>query len=199
MAVPEDFDLYFASFSKNTRQNINKSRNRLKKEDVTTELQIITEPKDIKAGVALYGEIESRSWKNSLGTAVNLNNEQGEFYVAMLEAFALLKRAQIWCFKFNDQVVAVDLCIVHNDTVTILKTTFDETYARYSPSLLLKMDAYKGLSEQGTIKNIEYYGKAMDWHRRLKCEERQLFHITWAKNQRLYRALNWLKNRIIKK
>ncbi|REL31126.1 GNAT family N-acetyltransferase [Thalassotalea euphylliae] len=198
LKVPEDFDAYFASLSKNTRQNINKAKNRLNREGVTIELSIVTKPEQIKTYIAHYGELESKGWKSSLGTAVNVDNEQGTFYVDMMTSFAEQGLAQIWCYKFNDDIVAVDLCIVHGDTVTILKTTFDEGFARYSPALLMKVDAYKAMSEQGKIKRIEYYGKVMDWHRRLICDERALFHVTWAKNQALYRSLNWLKNKISK-
>ncbi|REL25217.1 GNAT family N-acetyltransferase [Thalassotalea euphylliae] len=198
LRVPEDFDAYFASLSKNTRQNINKAKNRLNKEGVAIELSIVTQPEQIKAHIAQYGELESKGWKSSLGTAVDIANEQGAFYVEMMTSFAEQGLAQIWCYKFNGAIVAVDLCIVHDDTITILKTTFDENFARYSPALLMKVDAYKAMSEQGNIKRIEYYGKVMDWHRRLACEERALFHVTWAKNQTLYRSLNWLKNKINK-
>ncbi|WP_286264227.1 GNAT family N-acetyltransferase [Thalassotalea atypica] len=198
LAIPDDFDQYFSSFSKNTRQNINKSRNRLKKEGIETNLVVVTDPKAIVGAIEKYGEIESKSWKNSLGTAVNINNEQGQFYSNMLTAFAREGQAQVWCYQFNEQLVAVDLCVVHGSTITILKTTFDEAFARYSPSLLLKMDAYKALSKQGTIKHIEYFGKVMDWHRRLKCDERQLFHITWAKSQNVYRLMSWIKQKIKK-
>ena len=199
LVLPTDFDSYFASLSKNTRQNVNKAKNRLKKEELTISLEIITAPNEMQDYVALYGELESKGWKNDLGTAVNINNEQGRFYVDMLESMAKKGQAQVWCYRFGDHLVAIDLCIVHQQTLTILKTTFDENFARYSPALLLKLDAYKALSEQGIIKRIEYYGKVMDWHKRLTCEQREIFHITWAKNQAIYRALTWLKQKLINK
>lgn len=198
LSVPADFEQYFASFSKNTRQNINKAKNRLKKEGVDIRLDIITAPEQITEFVKTYGEIESKSWKSALGTAVNLANEQGQFYQQMLQQFALSQQAQIWCYRFDEQVVAVDLCVVHQETITILKTTFDQEFARYSPALIMKVDAYQQMSEQGGIKQIEYYGKVMDWHRRLKCEEREIFHVTWCKYPAIYRLLTKLKAKLKK-
>lgn len=194
--IPQDFEQYFASFSKNTRQNVNKAKNRLKKEGVERTLLIIDKPVEMAKYVALYGELESKGWKNALGTAVHADNEQGQFYIDMLTSMAEQGNAQIWCYQFDDKIVAIDLCVIHQKTLTILKTTFDEEYARYSPALLLKLDAYKAFSEQGTISRIEYYGKVMDWHRRLTCQERPLFHVTWARSQGVYRLLNWLKQKI---
>ncbi|WP_448212549.1 GNAT family N-acetyltransferase [Colwellia sp. MEBiC06753] len=195
--VPSNFDDYFASLSKNTRQNINKAKNRLAKEEVAISLTVVTKAEEMAQCVTQYGELESKSWKNNLGTAVSIDNEQGRFYLDLLQSFAQQQCAQVWCYRFNDTLVAIDLCIVHGETLTILKTTFDETYARYSPALLLKVDAYQWLSSEQHIKRIEYFGKVMDWHKRLQCEQRALFHITYAKSQGIYRTINWLKNKLV--
>ena len=46
--LPSDFTAYFASLSKNARQNFNKARNRLAKLDITTKLEIVTDKDEIK-------------------------------------------------------------------------------------------------------------------------------------------------------
>jgi len=193
LAVPTNFDEYFASFSKNTRQNFNKARNRLAKSGVETRLEIITDESSIKEFVSIYGDIESSGWKNTEGTAIHIDNEQGKFYVDMLAAFARNKEAQIWCYYFDDEVVAVDLCISMAETLIILKTTYEEKHSKFSPSLLMKLDAYKKLGSESKIKTIEYFGKTKDWHKRLQCEERDIYHITWCKYPLLFKLVNWLK------
>lgn len=194
LALPEDFDSYFSSLSKNSRQNVNKSKNRLGKEDVSVKLEIIKDKSKIEDLVTQYGQLESKGWKSALGTAVHQDNVQGQFYIDMLSTFAETGDAQVWCYFFNDQIIAVDLCIVLGNTLTILKTTFDEDYARYSPSLLMKLDAYRILSQEGAVRRIEYFGKVMDWHRRLQCQERPIFHATWCKYPGAYRLANKLKS-----
>lgn len=193
LAVPTDFDEYFARFSKNTRQNFNKSRNRLAKANVETRLEIITDENSIKELVSIYGDIESSGWKNTEGTAIHIENDQGKFYVDMLTAFARNKEAQVWCYYFDDDVVAVDLCISMAETLIILKTTYEEKHSKFSPSLLMKLDAYKKLGSESKIKTIEYFGKTKDWHKRLQCEEREIYHITWCKYPLLFKLANWLK------
>jgi len=191
--VPKDFEQYFANFSKNTRQNFNKGRNRLTKLDIAARLEIVTDKISMKSFVSKYGEIESSGWKNAEGTAIHVDNQQGKFYVELLSNFAEQNEAQIWCYYFNEEVVAVDLCIIMSDTLVILKTTYEEKHAKYSPSLLMKLDAYKKLGIDGNIKTIEYFGKTKDWHKRLQCEEREIYHITWCKFPHLFKLFNWFK------
>ncbi len=193
LTVPSDFDEYFANFSKNSRQNFNKARNRLAKSDVITKLEIITDSNAIKEFVAIYGEIESSGWKSAQGTSIHIDNEQGKFYIDLLTSFASTGAAQIWCYYFNEEVVAVDLCISMAETLVILKTTYKEEYAKFSPAILMKLDAYKQLGIDGKITTIEYFGKTKDWHKRLQCHERDIYHITWCKFPRLF---TWAKKLI---
>lgn len=192
--VPEDFDKYFAAFSKNTRQNFNKARNRLKREGVETSLKIIEDKVDVAQAVEQYGNLESAGWKSTQGTAIHKDNEQGRFYISLLEKHAENKQTQIWCYYFNDEPVAVDLCILEGGVIIILKTTYNESYSKYSPSLLMKLDAYKKMSEDKQIHTIEYFGPVKDWHRRLTCHEREVFHLTWCKYPMLFKCLQWFKN-----
>jgi hypothetical protein len=194
MLIPKDFDGYFSSFSKNTRQNFNKARNRLAKANVAVKLNIITDELLMEKFIGIYGELESSGWKNQQGTAIHSANEQGKFYRHLFTEFAKKKCAQIWCYLFDDEIVAVDLCIVKGDVLVILKTTYQELQAKFSPALLMKLDAYKKLGEEEKIKTIEYFGPTKDWHKRLKCEERTVYHLTWCKYAVLYRIFLWAKD-----
>jgi len=194
LPVPISFDDYFANFSKNTRQNFNKARNRLTKLGVETRLEIITNESSIKEFVSIYGDIESSGWKNTEGTAIHIDNKQGGFYSDLLASFAVNNETQIWCYYFNKEIVAVDLCVSMAETLVILKTTYKEKHAKFSPSLLMKLDAYKRLGQEGKIKTIEYFGKTKGWHKRLQCEERDIYHITWCKYPLLFTLINRLKN-----
>jgi CelD/BcsL family acetyltransferase involved in cellulose biosynthesis len=194
--LPGDFTAYFASLSKNARQNFNKARNRLAKLDITTKLEIVTDKDEMKKFIGIYGDIESDGWKDAEGTAVHRDNSQGQFYSDMFYRFAEQEAAQIWCYYFDDEIVAVDLCVLMNEVLVILKTTYAEKHAKYSPSLLMKLDAYEKLGLEGKVKTIEYFGKTKDWHRRLQCEERDIYHATWCKFPTLFRLFNTIKKKL---
>jgi hypothetical protein len=62
----------------------------------------------------------------------------------------------------------------------------------------MKLNAYQQLSEEKKIKFIEYFGPVKDWHRRLTCQEREVFHLTWCRYPLAFKAALWLKQLIRK-
>lgn len=69
-----------------------------------------SEPDDIAQAIADYGLLESAGWKAEGGTAIHPDNAQGRFYRAMLENFCRQGRGRVYRYRFDDKVVAVDLC-----------------------------------------------------------------------------------------
>jgi hypothetical protein len=192
--IPEHYDEFFNSISKNLRQNCNKAYNRAAREGDSFSTQLFTKRDDVVAAVVQYGEIESNSWKAEQGTAISAINEQGLFYQDMMGQLAQRDAACVWYFLVSGQVAAVDLCVINNGHLIILKTTFDEHFACYSPALLLKMQMLKYYADHPElgIKNIEFYGKAMDWHKRLHSELRPIVHLSWQRT----RLLQWLVRKL---
>ncbi|MDB5772196.1 MAG: family N-acetyltransferase, partial [Burkholderia sp.] len=135
------FDDYWNARGKNLRQNMKKQRNKLEKEGVVTRLQLCTAPEDVAQALADYGKLESAGWKAQLGTAIHPENAQGRFYQTMLEAFCRRGAGCIYRYWYNDEIVAMDLCIEGDGTLIILKTTYDESIKDgTSPAFLLRQE-----------------------------------------------------------
>lgn len=178
ISVQSDFETYWNTRGKNLRQNMKKQRNKLENSAVATRLQVSTEPEEVAQAIADYGKIESAGWKSEGGTAIHPQNAQGRFYHAMLEAFCRQGAGRIYRYWYNDRIAAMDLCIEGNASIVILKTTYDESIANAtSPALLMRQEIFKQLFNNGIIKRIEFYGKAMDWHTRWSDELRTLYHV----------------------
>lgn len=193
--IPEHYDDFFKTIGKNLRQNCNKAYNRAERENDSFSTQVLTGTVEVVKGVKQYGDIESASWKAELGTAISADNEQGKFYQDMMVKLAQRNAACVWYFLISGQVAAVDLCVINNGNLIILKTTFNEQFAQYSPALLLKMQMLKYYAEYPELQviNIEFYGKAMDWHKRLNSELRPIVHLSWQRSK----LLQWVV-RIVK-
>ena len=61
---------------------------------------------------------------------------------------------------------------------------------------MLKIEMLKYYSENRLaegINNIEFYGKAMEWHKRLDSELREIEHYTWYKNPLVKTGVQLLK------
>lgn len=170
---------YWQARGSNLRQNIRKAKNRLEKAGKLFELRKLTSETDMLEAVRTYGQIESRSWKASQGTAVSPDNDQGRFYTDLLRRFARRGEARCYQLVIDGQVVATDLCVLGEEEIVILKTTFDERYKEYSPAFLMREAAFSALFADHRCRRIEFYGRVMDWHTRWTDEIRPMYHATF--------------------
>lgn len=178
ITIATDWGTYWQARGSNLRQNIRKARNRLEKAGKCYELRTITAVDEMADAVRTYGEIESRSWKASEGTAVSPDNDQGRFYTDLLMRFARRDSACCYQLWIDNQVAATDLCILGRDELVILKTTFDESFKDFSPAFLMRETAFASLFGESRYKRIEFYGRVMEWHRRWTDEIRTMYHVT---------------------
>ena len=176
--VVGDFDTYWNARGKNLRSNTRKQRNKLETDGVATGFDVLAAPADVASAIAEYGQLETASWKAGTGTAVAPDNAQGRFYREMMEAFCSAGLGEIWRYRFNETVVAMDLCIATGRTLVILKTAFDSSQKTVSPASLLHQDAFRRVFESGRFDRIEFYGRVMEWHTRWTEQKRVLFHAT---------------------
>jgi len=175
--IPEDFEAYWQSRSKNVRTSVGKAKRRLEKEGKKITFDVGKALNNIHDDVKKYGQLESDGWKNNTGTAVHIDNDQGKYYTEMLSAFAP-EQCQIWRYYFDSELVATDLCINDEETIFILKTTYAEPWQRYSPAFSLHVDGVEHCSKIG-LKSIEFYGPSMQWHKKLTDDERVMYHLTY--------------------
>ena len=175
------FDDYWSQRGKNLRQNLRRQRNRLEREGITSTLKTITSSEEVEPAIIAYGKMESVGWKNAGGTAIHIENDQGQFYQDMLINFSKTNNSIIFQYFYNDQLVATDLCIKNENCLIILKTTYDESITTSSPAMLMRQDAFEYIFEQQFTKKIEFYGKVMGWHTKWSDEIRTMFHINFFK------------------
>jgi CelD/BcsL family acetyltransferase involved in cellulose biosynthesis len=186
------FGDYWSTRGKNLRHNVKRQRAKLLEQSVPLKLDVIDTPERVAAAIADYGRLEGSGWKARQGTAVALDNAQGRFYCSVFETYCRLGAGRIFRYLFGDQVVAMDLCIESGDVLVVLKTTYDETVKVVSPATLMRQEIMNRLFDEGRIKRVEFYGKAMEWHLRWTSDLRTLYHVNryrWSSLKRLRFAL----------
>jgi CelD/BcsL family acetyltransferase involved in cellulose biosynthesis len=179
ISAPSSFELYMQSRSKNFRHNVSRQRNRLKRENITTRLEIVTAPGDMARAVSDYGELEVASWKGRINSAVRIDEPQGRFYVALMMSFAEVGEALVYRYFFGDQLVASDLCLRRDGTLIILKTACVETLQGFSPAHLMRLDAFAELFDRHGVHRVEFYGPLKEWHTRLTEDTREMYHVNY--------------------
>ncbi len=188
--VDAPFEEYWAQRGKNIRQNVRRQSNKLEAEGTPPRLAILESPDDVAGAIARYGELEMAGWKGREGTAIHASNVQGRFYAALLTDFCARGRGKIYQLHVGDRLVASDLCIEQSGVQVVLKTTHDEEERHYSPSTLLRYQAFRSFFDTGAIRRIEFYGKRMEWHTRWTDSVRTLYHMTWFRSSGVHRLAN---------
>ena len=172
------FDDYWNARGKNLRQNMRKQRAKLLADGVRLTMQVLRNHADMAPAVARYGNLESSGWKAQTGTAIHPDNAQGRYYRELLERASLRGEAIAYQYLFDDRVVAMNLCLMRNDKLIVLKTTYDESIKSFSPAFLLREDELQQIYREGRIKHVEYFGRLMEWHTKLTEKKRTLYHLT---------------------
>ncbi|MFZ5485095.1 MAG: GNAT family N-acetyltransferase [Pseudomonadota bacterium] len=171
------FEAYWEQRGKNLRQNLRKVRNKLDKAGLAIQLDCLTAADQMREAVASYGAMESKGWKSRQGTAISLDNDQGRFYLDLLTRHCQAGHGRVYQLRLGDQVVAMDICIDLEGVIVILKTTYDEAAAEYSPAMLMHHEIFQHLFESGEFRRIEFYGKVMEWHTRWTEDKRTMYHV----------------------
>ena len=177
LPVDGSFDSYWQSRGKNLRANMRKQRKKLEADGFSTRLEVLTRREDVSTVIESYGRLESAGWKAELGTAIDPHNPQGRFYRAMLMNFCDAGGGCMYRYWIGDKVVAVNLGIELDGTLVILKTTYDESAKTLSPASLLCEEMFKAIFDEGRIRNVEFFGKVMNWHTHWTKQSRMLYHV----------------------
>jgi hypothetical protein len=195
ICVEGSFDEYWAGRGRNLRHNLKRQRNRLEREGIITRLEVVDRPEGIEQAIQDYGSLESIGWKGVRGTAVCLRNPQGRYYAEMLRRLSQRGKGRIYRYCYNDKPVAMDLCVHGGGVLIILKTAYDESQTTSSPALLMREESFKHIFTEGKIKQIEFYGRVMDWHQKWTAAVKTMYHVNCYRWPFLSTLHQWLVSR----
>ena len=158
--LKNSFQDYWTERPKKLIANIDRYSRRTEKELGSVFLSKFEDAADMEAGVKRFGELESAGWKGAAGTAVSSNNQQGAFYSDVLRGFAKTAQAAVYELRLNDQLTSSRLVISNDDSVIFLKTTYDESLARFAPGRILLHRVIQQQFTDHAGKTIEFYTNA---------------------------------------
>jgi hypothetical protein len=191
--VRGSFEEYWSGRGKNLRSNLRKQRTKLANDGIATRMEISRLPEQMEQAIVDYGMLESSGWKARNGTAVHHANAQGRFYRKMLEGFCRRGAGSVYRYWFNDELVAMNLCIEGDGALIVLKTSYkEELNGHFSPAFLMREETCQRLFEERKFDRLEFYGKVMEWHRRWTEESRRMYHLNsyrWPALLRLHSAI----------
>lgn len=192
--VEGTFEEYWASRGKNLRTNMRRQREKLAGSGVNPTTRVLTGVHEMKGAVDRYATLESLGWKARGGTALSHDHPQTAFYARMLEEFARAGRARVYQHHFDERLVATELCLHDGQELIILKTTYDQNTAPFSPASLLRQDMFESLFSDGLTRRVEFYGPLKEWHLRWTSLRREVYHLNAYRLRALRRVDECLRD-----
>jgi hypothetical protein len=196
ISLKGDFDTYWDGRSRKLVHNIRRYARRIVEAYGTESLEVITEPGYMPIALARYGELESKGWKSTLGTAVHADNIQGRFYLDLMSRFAETGQAEVFEYKIGERLVASRLVINGGGLSVMLKTTYDEDFSSFAPGRLLLYELLKYEFGRQRHKLVEFYTNATRDQLAWATGQRVINHVTcfrWLWLASLYRIYQRLK------
>lgn len=155
-----EFAKYWQERPKNLRSNIRMYANRISLKGCACSFSSLFDLDSMTTGIRRYGDLEGSWWKAQAGTAVAIDNIQGSFYSELLARFAESGQAEICELSIGEQLAASRLMIDNERMLVILKTSYNESLAHFSPG---RMHLHHLLERQLTEhpeRTVEFYTNA---------------------------------------
>jgi hypothetical protein len=188
------FGSYWDQRNRSVRKNIRRYVSRTSAMEPALSLSVYDAPEEMPNAVARYGELESSGWKGGQGSAIHPSNTQGRFYSQIMQDFAQSGNAQVYEYRQGKRLLASRLCILSDESLVILKTTYDEAFSALAPGRLL---LYLILEREFALKRcrwIEFYTNATADQIAWSTHQRHIRHVTVFRNRWLLDAYRVAKS-----
>jgi CelD/BcsL family acetyltransferase involved in cellulose biosynthesis len=108
--------------------------------------------RDCKPWVADLLALEAAGWKGKRGTAMAANPALHAAFQESCQFLAVVGKLRFWKLTLDGKPIAIMYAIVEGDQAWLHKIAYDETYAKFSPGVLLVLYATEKLfAETGLV------------------------------------------------
>jgi CelD/BcsL family acetyltransferase involved in cellulose biosynthesis len=170
-----DWDEYSATLDSKMLRELRRRRRRIE-ETGTLELDIATGGPGAAGMLQEFFDVEARGWKGSENTAIASDARTRAFY----ESWADMAESRDWlvmaALRLDGRPIAVDICLEADGVHSLLKTTFDQEWSRYSPGSLLRYMMLRRSFGSGA-KSYEFLGRDEPWKKEWTTDIRPLIHL----------------------
>ena len=151
------FEDYWQGRPNKLRSNLRRYQKRAANQYGVDHLAVTDDPASISAAVARYGELETSGWKGKAGTAIAIDNIQGQFYEKVLRNFAATGQAVVLELYVGSRLAASRLIIRNDRMQVMLKTTYDESLGDVAPGRQLLYRSLQLALSSPKSGSVEFY------------------------------------------
>ncbi len=158
----EPYDEMIRGYSRKFRSSLRNARNRLAKLECVTVLRV-RERENIGWAFNEFVKLESSGWKGKdqhgkanyeAGSAIASFDAKYAFYKGVVDNFSASGLLEINLLRASGKTIAAYLALSIGDTCFMLKTTYDENFARLSPGNMLLERLLQDYAGHPTIKYV---------------------------------------------
>jgi len=191
------FAEYWKDRKKHFKHDLRRRRNNLIKSGRIPRLEVVISAKSAEEAFDDFCQMENSGWKGREAVSLERNQHTKRCYREMWTRFSKRENARAYRYFYNDRLVATDLCLKSHQTLSILKTTYEEAEAATGPASLMREEQLRDIVERDSeIRRLEFYGPLMDWQKRWVTEVRTMYHLNCYRFtflRKLRQAMNRLR------
>jgi hypothetical protein len=166
---------YWAAASGHLRHVLSASRRRLEKEGRQSQVVEARTPGEVADAFDQFVDLEGRGWKRDVGAFAN-RPESAAFVKRFLVSAARTRRAAVRSLLIDGHLAACHLSVQVQDTLFLMKITYDESLQHLSPGNLLMAELISKACDDQTIARIDCVEHA-SWHHRWSTITEPMFRL----------------------
>ena len=180
-----NYEQAFAALPKNFRANLTRRKKRISRE-LNAEFVCFTSPDHIPKAYESFVKLELSGWKGNTSQtkknyfapqAIGLFEWKTRFFRDLLVELGKQGAVELRFMQTQGKNISALICIVLGDTSCVIKTTYDERYARFSPGVLGMDELNRSYANAGMVRNINLVSD-YDWQKKWNPKRLKYFEIT---------------------
>lgn len=121
----------------------------------TIGFEILREAEEIAAAAEEFLALEKNGWKGRRGTALAQDPGSLAYFREAMAGLAAGKGVRLVRLGVDARALAVAILLVAGDTGWLYKIAHDESFARYSPGVLLVVELTRKLLDEGEFRTVD--------------------------------------------
>jgi CelD/BcsL family acetyltransferase involved in cellulose biosynthesis len=150
LELPGTWDALLASVSRNLRSQLGNRRRALERQGRLRFRTTVGGEEELARDLAAFLRVEGSGWKAGSGTAILSDPRTQRLYTDFARAAAAAGWLRLHLLELDGVPVAADLNCVFAGGTFLVKTGFDERYARFSPGLVLRGEVLRAAIQEGS-------------------------------------------------
>ncbi len=142
------------NFDQKRRKEFKRLRTRLS-EQGELKLESLIHSSNLDGFVNDLLELEGQGWKGSRGTAMNADEGTTTMFRAICANLHRSGSLRFWTLKFNGKPIAGLFGMVEGAQGWIVKIAYDEAFAKFSPGVMLVLDATEAFFSEPQLKLVD--------------------------------------------